>query len=257
MPRHLPEPRQPRLLVFPIRLKKLRFLFRYAKGSRAAELTNEYIGGNAGSFPVYSGQTEAGGLMGSINWHEVEFSTPVVFVSTVGARAMTTRLVEGKFSLSQNCALIIPRRNDVLAAFFESVFQRLFAYERASISLIMQPSLRFADLNRFYVPHPPYTEQVAIVRVLSQQVSSRDSAISRLEREIDLLREYRTRLVADIVTGKLDVRDLPAATLAAQAGAAALLPDYVSDEDEREPADEDSLDENGDEVREPLPEEEK
>ena len=40
--------------------------------------------------------------------------------------------------------------------------------------------------------------------------------ISRTEREIDLLREYRTRLIADVVTGKLDVRE-----------AAALLPDEV------------------------------
>ena len=36
-------------------------------------------------------------------------------------------------------------------------------------------------------------------------------AIERSRREIDLLREYRTRLVADIVTGKLDVRDAAAA----------------------------------------------
>ncbi len=35
-------------------------------------------------------------------------------------------------------------------------------------------------------------------------------AISRLEREIELLREYRTRLVADVVTGKLDVREAAA-----------------------------------------------
>ena len=34
-----------------------------------------------------------------------------------------------------------------------------------------------------------------------------NTAISRLEREIELLREYRTRLVADVVTGKLDVRE--------------------------------------------------
>jgi type I restriction enzyme S subunit len=34
-----------------------------------------------------------------------------------------------------------------------------------------------------------------------------DTAISRLEREIELLREFRTRLVADVVTGKLDVRE--------------------------------------------------
>jgi type I restriction enzyme S subunit len=33
------------------------------------------------------------------------------------------------------------------------------------------------------------------------------ATISRLEREIDLLREYRTRLIADVVTGKLDVRE--------------------------------------------------
>lgn len=32
------------------------------------------------------------------------------------------------------------------------------------------------------------------------------AAISRVEREIDLIREYRTRLIADVVTGKLDVR---------------------------------------------------
>ena len=44
------------------------------------------------------------------------------------------------------------------------------------------------------------------------------------EREIDLLREYRTRLIADVVTGKLDVRE-----------AAARLPDEV---EEPEPLDE-------------------
>jgi type I restriction enzyme S subunit len=37
------------------------------------------------------------------------------------------------------------------------------------------------------------------------------TTISRLEREINLLREYRTRLVADVVTGKLDVRAAAAA----------------------------------------------
>ena len=38
-----------------------------------------------------------------------------------------------------------------------------------------------------------------------------DEAVARARREIDPLREYRTRLIADVVTGKLDVRgvDLP------------------------------------------------
>jgi type I restriction enzyme S subunit len=188
-------------------VRKLRFLFRYCKGSRAAEITNEYIGQNLGEFPVYSGQTEDGGLMGLIKWHEFDFDSPVVFVSTVGARAMSTRIVQGQFSLSQNCALIIPRSKTTSVAFFEKVFQRLFAYERASISLVMQPSLRFADLNRFYVPLPPHSEQILIIEALSERLAVLDSVIARYEREITLLREYRTRLVADVVTGKLDVRE--------------------------------------------------
>jgi type I restriction enzyme S subunit len=38
-------------------------------------------------------------------------------------------------------------------------------------------------------------------------LSGANAAISRLEREIELLGEYRTRLVADVVTGKFDVRE--------------------------------------------------
>ena len=44
----------------------------------------------------------------------------------------------------------------------------------------------------------------------SQVIAPVGSATSRLNREIELLREYRTRLVADVVTGKLDVREAAA-----------------------------------------------
>ena len=37
-----------------------------------------------------------------------------------------------------------------------------------------------------------------------------DDAITRARRQIELLREYRTRLIADVVTGKLDVREAAA-----------------------------------------------
>jgi type I restriction enzyme S subunit len=47
-------------------------------------------------------------------------------------------------------------------------------------------------------------------------------AIARTEREIALMQKCRTRLTADVVTGKLDVRPLSA--VLAQAGAAAKLP---------------------------------
>ncbi len=57
---------------------------------------------------------------------------------------------------------------------------------------------------------PPVVEQIAIVAYAERETRMLNTAINRLEREIELLREYRTRLVADVVTGKLDVREAAA-----------------------------------------------
>jgi type I restriction enzyme S subunit len=53
---------------------------------------------------------------------------------------------------------------------------------------------------------PPAPEQERIVHAVATETAQLNTAITHLEREIELLREYRTRLVADVVTGKLDVR---------------------------------------------------
>ena len=49
------------------------------------------------------------------------------------------------------------------------------------------------------------------LRAISEKANAPDSAVGRAATEIDLLREYRTRLIADVVTGKLDVREAAAA----------------------------------------------
>jgi len=54
---------------------------------------------------------------------------------------------------------------------------------------------------------PSAPEQQQIVDSIATESAQLNTAISQLEREISLLREYRTRLVADVVTGKLDVRE--------------------------------------------------
>jgi type I restriction enzyme, S subunit len=53
---------------------------------------------------------------------------------------------------------------------------------------------------------PPVEEQRQLSARISSDTAELSTAIARTEREIGLLREYRTRLVADVVTGKLDVR---------------------------------------------------
>jgi type I restriction enzyme S subunit len=79
-------------------------------------------------------------------------------------------------------------------------------------------------------------EREAILEFVVEKTKVFDSSIERLSREVGLLNEYRTRLVADVVTGKLDVRE-----------AATRLPDEapldpteggVEPDDEAEAADE-------------------
>jgi len=68
------------------------------------------------------------------------------------------------------------------------------------------PGVDRKDLYEIYVPRPNKDEQVRIVDAIERESLILDHAIQRGEREIELLREYRTRLTADVVTGKLDVR---------------------------------------------------
>ena len=63
------------------------------------------------------------------------------------------------------------------------------------------------QLKYLLLPIPPIPEQRAIVRYLDAATAAIDAKIARARRLIELLEEYRTRLIADVVTGKLDVRD--------------------------------------------------
>ena len=60
-------------------------------------------------------------------------------------------------------------------------------------------------LKYLWLGLPPIHEQTAIVEYLDKTTADIDAAIGRARRQIELLREYRTRLIADVVTGKLDV----------------------------------------------------
>lgn len=70
--------------------------------------------------------------------------------------------------------------------------------------------LTLDDVRCLSVLLPPLDEQLFLVREIERRTHDLDDAVRRLEREIELLREYRTRLVADVVTGKVDVREAAA-----------------------------------------------
>lgn len=116
---------------------------------------------------------------------------------------------------------------------FDSRFADYLFQSRVMVSQFVTASKGVGDIQRDIhtpwlkntrVPIPLLEEQQAVAAHLDNELADIARQLSVCEREIALLREYRTRLIADVVTGKLDVRE-----------AAARLPD--------EPAEEEPLDE--------------
>ena len=95
--------------------------------------------------------------------------------------------------------------------------------EQAFMYQILSTSSPFVGLGKFatqlnlntdtvggiHVPYPPISERRQITAFLEDSSAKFDKAISQAHHQIDLMNEYRTRLIADVVTGQLDVRDAP------------------------------------------------
>ena len=90
---------------------------------------------------------------------------------------------------------------------------------------ISVPHLSPEQIRSFRFAMPEVDEQERILAVTSAATEEIRTAITRIQGELDLLSEYRIRLIVDVVTGKLDVR----------AGSAS-LPDDLCGVDELEPA---------------------
>jgi type I restriction enzyme S subunit len=139
--------------------------------------------------------------------------------------------------LHQNHVFAVRCRQDVLVPEF-LVGLMTSLHGRTYFQLTAKQTTNLASTNSttlraFPVMLPPVAEQRAILDEVARRTSELDIALTRTWNEISLLREYRTRLIADVVTGKLDVH-----------AAAANLPDEV---EEPEPLDETDVATNRDE----------
>ena len=102
------------------------------------------------------------------------------------------------------------RNESASSAYFNNVFQiepfhkSLVRYGKGILAHRMRISM--LDLKAVLIPKPPISEQIAINESIANRTVGIDSAIVAVEREIELLKEYRTVLISDVVTGKKDVR---------------------------------------------------
>lgn len=177
---------------------KLKNFYDFEKGKNAAIYTQEYIGAHLGVFPVYSGQTENNGVMGSIDTYDYDIQK-CLFTTTVGAKVMTPKILKGRFSLSQNC-LIMKKAKECCIEFFYYALLPLFDYEKSLIPSYMQPSLRIEDLKKygFYIPN--LTEQEKIASFLDIECAKIDEVISKTKSTIEEYKKLKQSVITEAVT---------------------------------------------------------
>ena len=128
-------------------------------------------------------------------------------------RGMST-LLGLESTINQHMAYITPRDVDVgvssryLHVYLTAAYRELRALSESSGST--KSALTCEDVKHFQVAIPPRREQDRLVTDLKKELAIIDAAIARAQRQIELLEEYRTRLIADVVTGKVDVREAAA-----------------------------------------------
>lgn len=66
---------------------------------------------------------------------------------------------------------------------------------------------RYCEMRNIIVPLPPLDEQRAIVSYIEEKCQKIDSLTTELQAEIDHLKEYKQRLIADVVTGQVNVQN--------------------------------------------------
>lgn len=149
-------------------------------------------------------------------------------------------LLDFEATINQHLAYLSPDarivRGNFLRCILDSAYRELRRISDDSGST--KGALTCADLKAFRIPVPPIYEQDSIEEAVRAQDREAAIAISRLSLGIGLLREFRTRLTADVVTGQVDVRQI-----------ASTLPELVPPEFADVSATEDDL---GDEAAEYL-----
>lgn len=134
-----------------------------------------------------------------------------VLLAIVGATLGKVAIVPlmERFQIQRSLAIFRPKPDKLSFQFLAALLQSP-SFQNAlwtTVAFSAQPGIYLNTLANFRVQLPPLDEQVQIISELDGQIVVLEAAIGTVSRQVSLLGEYRTRLIADVVTGKLDVRE--------------------------------------------------
>jgi type I restriction enzyme S subunit len=71
-----------------------------------------------------------------------------------------------------------------------------------------QKNIYLEDVKNLIIPIPSLEEQLLIAKFIEEEIIRIETLISKTQQEIELLKEYKTALISEVVTGKVDVRNV-------------------------------------------------
>ena len=154
-----------------------------------------------GEFPVYGGN----GLRGYTSefTHDGEY----VLIGRQGALCGNVHIARGQFWASEHAVVTTLYENHVLE--WLSGLLEVMNLNQYSIAAA-QPGLAVERVMNLWIPVPPPEEQKTIAASIGTKTKRIDNTVKQARSQTDLMNEYRTRLIADVVTGQLDVREAAA-----------------------------------------------
>ena len=127
-------------------------------------------------------------------------------VMTIAANIGDVAILDFEACFPDSVVGFVPSQN-VYRDYLYYLFRAMKAEFLREAPVNTQGNLNVERIGSRHLALPPISEQTSIVAYLDKATADIDAAIDRARREIELLGEYRTRLIADVVTGKVDVRE--------------------------------------------------
>lgn len=127
-----------------------------------------------------------------------------VLIGRQGALCGNINYANGKFWATEHAIICYPLKKIDTIWLGETL--RAMNLNQYSISAA-QPGLAVERINELLIPTPSISEQKEISSYLKLKITQIESAISEQEHQLSDLKSYKSSLITEAVTGKIDIRD--------------------------------------------------
>ena len=132
-------------------------------------------------------------------------SKPEIVNSSVGQIGIIDHKYENAY-LNQNTVCLRPLQNIIEPKFSKYFLSSRYirsTFDSISLCIVNQAYLIVGTILNIKIYLPPLTEQKAIVAYIETETQKIDHTIATIKKELDLVAEYKTALIAEAVTGKI------------------------------------------------------